>query len=317
MPIRLSLALLLALLLLAGAARAETIRVGRPQAQGFSFLPLEIGRDSGIYARHGLTLDIISFLGSAKLHQGMAAGAVDIGTGSGPEIAFVAKGSPEIAVAMSAGPPLLLAIVVPYDSPMKSADDLKGRKIGVSSVGSLTAWLGLELAHAKGWGPKGVTIVPTGGEWTSQFAAMKTGQTDAMLVATAFGFQTEEQKTGRVLVPCADYVQDFIAHAHFASNAMVKDHPDQIRRFLAAWFETIHFMRANRAEAVTIARKYTGFSQTVEEREYDVVMPMFSGDGYFDAKGLDTLRRSLVDLGMVDAEPDMATLYTERFLPER
>jgi ABC-type nitrate/sulfonate/bicarbonate transport system substrate-binding protein len=315
MPIRLSLAMLLGLAL-AVPAGAETIRVGRPQAQGFSFLPLEIGRDSGIYAQHGLTLDIISFQGSAKLHQGMAAGAVDIGTGSGPEMAFVAKGSPEITVAMSAGPPLLLAIVVPYDSPMKSADDLKGKKIGVSSVGSLTAWLGLELAHAKGWGPNGVTIVPTGGEWTSQFAAMKTGQTDAMLVATAFGFQTEEQHKGRVLVPCASYVSDFIAHAHFASNAMVKDHPDQVKRFLAGWFDTIHFMRANRDETIKIARQYTGFSQAVEEREYDVVMPMFSGDGHFDAKGLDTLRRSLVDLGMVDAEPDMAKLYTEKFLPD-
>jgi NitT/TauT family transport system substrate-binding protein len=314
MLIRLAMAILLVSAALADG-RAETIRVGRPQAQGFSFLPLEIGSDSGIYARHGLTLDIISFQGSAKLHQGMAAGAVDIGTGSGPELAFVAKGSPELAVAMSAGPPLLLAIVVPYDSPMTSADDLKGKKIGVSSVGSLTAWLGLELAHAKGWGANGVTIVPTGGEWTSQFAAMKTGQTDAMLVATAFGFQTEEQHQGRVLVPCASYVSDFIAHAHFASNAMIKDHPDAVRRFLAGWFETIAFMRADRARTVAIARNYTGFSQAVEEREYDVVMPMFSGNGHFDAKGLDTLRRSLVELGMVDAEPDMATLYTERFLP--
>ena len=34
-------------------------------------------------------------------------------------------------------------------------------------------------------------------------------------------------------------------------------------------------------------------------------------------EALGTLRRSLVELGMVDHEPDMTKLYTERFLPEK
>jgi hypothetical protein len=44
-------------------------------------------------------------------------------------------------------------------------------------------------------------------------------------------------------------------------------------------------------------------------------MPMFSADGKFEPKALATLRRSFVELGLLDSEPDMSTLYTERYLP--
>ena len=45
------------------------------------------------------------------------------------------------------------------------------------------------------------------------------------------------------------------------------------------------------------------------------MMPMMSTDGCFDKKALAVLRRSYVEIGLLDKEPDMATLYTEEYLP--
>ena len=42
---------------------------------------------------------------------------------------------------------------------------------------------------------------------------------------------------------------------------------------------------------------------------------MLSDDGRFNAKGLAVLRQSFVDMNMLPSPPDMATLYTEKFLP--
>src|ERR1700704_5335187 len=85
--------------LAAGHAGAEeTLRVGRAIANSWSFIPLDVGMAAGIFAKHGLAIESVSFTGSARLQQGMAAQSIDIGLSSGPELAMVAKGAPVIAV---------------------------------------------------------------------------------------------------------------------------------------------------------------------------------------------------------------------------
>jgi hypothetical protein len=54
----------------------------------------------------------------------------------------------------------------------------------------------------------------------------------------------------------------------------------------------------------------------VTSKIYDKLMPMFSRDGKFDQKALAVLRKSFVELGTLDKEPDMSTTYTEEFLPK-
>jgi hypothetical protein len=45
-------------------------------------------------------------------------------------------------------------------------------------------------------------------------------------------------------------------------------------------------------------------------------MPMFSRDGHFDPAALEVVRKAMVELQLLPAEPDMAPLYTEAFLPD-
>jgi NitT/TauT family transport system substrate-binding protein len=178
----------------------------------------------------------------------------------------------------------------------------------------LAALAALISGLSKGWGPKGVTPVAVGGDFQAN-VAMKTGQVDAFVEASALGLQLEEKQEGRLLLSAADYVHDFHIHVIFASDKLIKAQPEAIKSFLKGWFETIAFMRRNKEETVRIARRITGFDQPVEEREYDLVMPMFSVDGKFEQKALATLGRSFVELGLLDKEPDMSSLYIERFLP--
>jgi NitT/TauT family transport system substrate-binding protein len=45
-----------------------------------------------------------------------------------------------------------MAVMVGYDSPIKTVDDLKGKKLGVITAGSLTEWIGKRIGTHKGWG---------------------------------------------------------------------------------------------------------------------------------------------------------------------
>lgn len=295
----------------------DVLRVGKSSPQSFSFVPLDVAIQAGIFKKNNLDVRIVGFSGGTKMHQALAADGIDIGFGSGPQMILTAKGSPMMAVAEMAGAPLVFAMIVPYDSPIKSLDDLKGKKIGVSGIPSLSSFMAEELSLKKDWGPKGITPVGIGGMNYGVVAALRTHQVDAVTFDLRVGLQLEQSKEGRVLAPCSDYVTHFITHAIFAQNDMIKNKPDVLRRFLRSWFETIAYMQHNKERTVAIASKVTGAPATLESLEYDRLVPrFFSANGRFQKDDLTAVAQSLVMLKDADKLPDMSKLYTEDFLPK-
>jgi ABC-type nitrate/sulfonate/bicarbonate transport system substrate-binding protein len=300
--------------LIAPAAAEDKLRVGKAQAQPFTFAPLDIGIEKGIFKKHGLEIEATAFPGSANLQRGITADAIDIAVGSGPELAFIAKGNPELAVAAMANQPALLVLLTQMDGPVKTVADLKGKLISVSTVGSLTAWLVKELSRQQGWGPDGIKMVELGSD-TPQVAALRTNQTNGMVIDVATAYKLSDEGIGRTIVHFGNIVKDFHIHVIYASDKIMTAHPDQVRAFLAGWFETIAYMRKNKAEAVRIGAIVGKVSEEIESKVYDEVMPTFSDDGRFNPKALAVLSRSFVELGTLPQEPDMTKLYTEKFLP--
>jgi NitT/TauT family transport system substrate-binding protein len=296
-----------------GAAAAETLRVGKAVAEAFSFVPLDIGMRKGFFAKQGLDIESIAFTGDARMQQAMASDSLDIALGSGPAMAFIVKGAPIKAIAAMAGPPLLLAIVVRPDGP-KTAADLKGKKISVSTAGSLTYWLVSETSRRQGWGPKGIEIAPMGA-MPGQVAAMKRGDIDGAIMDIGNAFELEKRGEARILVRFTD-IKDFHIHVIFATDKLIAQRPDAVRGFLKGWFETIAFIRKNKAETVAIASEVTHKDPEINSRVYDELMSMFSDDGKFDPRALATLSKSYVELQLLPQEPDMTALYTEAFLPK-
>jgi NitT/TauT family transport system substrate-binding protein len=297
------------------SAQAQTkVRVGQPQAGTFQFVPLQVGADAGVFAKHGIDLEVISFGGGPRVQQAIAAESIDIGIGSGPELAFVAKGAPEIAVAAIADAPYSVVLAVPKDTPIKTAEDLKGKTISISSKGSLTDWLGQELSRQLGWGSNGINLAPLGST-AAQMAALKTRQIDGMIVEANAGYRMEEDGTGRVLVQFGDRIKVFHIYILYARRGFLETNPQAVRAFLAAWFETIGYMRAHRAETIDVARRTAQVSQGIATRDYDELMGMFNPTGRFDPKALEVLARSFVEMGSLPQAPDMRALVTEQYLP--
>lgn len=298
-------------------AFAETIlTVGKASPTSDALIPVNVGDTLGIFGKHGLRLKITDFRGGSKMAQAMAAGAIDIGDGAGTEMAFVAKGAPMIAVCESAATAPFLGIGVPWDSPIKSLADLKGKRIGVSSPGSFSDWSGHELARAQGWGRDGVTTVAVGGGTAPAQAALRTHEVDAVIGNTSLFLAFEETRNGRLIAPVSSYEGNVAAGAIYASNQLIAKNSDPIRAFVAAWMETIDYMRAHKAETVKIESALNHFSESVMSREYDLTIGMFTKDCRFDAQSLATLKRSFGEMKLIEGELDMAKLYTDAYLPK-
>ena len=300
----------------ATASAASTLTVGKAAPNADPIIPVDVGNKLGIFQKHGLELKIIDFTGGSKMATAVAAGSVDIGDGAGTEMALVAKGVPMIAICETVGPAPFLGIGVPYDSPIQKLEQLKGKKIGYSSAGSLTEWLTKELVRKQGWGPQGVTGVAIGNGASNIIAAFRANLVDADVGVSSLFFSMEEKKTGRLLVPITSYEGNLAAGTLYASNQIIKSNPDAVRAFLAGWIETVDYIRAHKAETVKIESEITGFPESVMAKDYDLTIGMFTKACRFDAESLETLKRSFAELKLLPNTPDMSKLYTEEFLPK-
>ncbi|HXR88606.1 MAG TPA: ABC transporter substrate-binding protein [Stellaceae bacterium] len=289
------------------------LRVGKAIALPFDFVPLDVGIQKGFFKKHGLDVDATSFAGSAKLQQALAADAIDIGLGSGPELAFVAKGNTDLGIAAFAGPMGLLLIARP-DAGINSPGDLKGKKIGVSTVGGLTDWAVHQASRHLGWGPDGIVVTPLGTD-EAQVAALRTKDLDGMCIDVAGAYRLEKEGAAKIVLHFSTVAPDFINHVTYATNKIIAEHPDQLRAFNAGWFETIAWMRKNKDETVQIAAPVMHQTPEITSRAYDEIMPSFSDTGKFDPKALKVLALSFVQMNQLPAEPDMSKLFTEKFLP--
>jgi ABC-type nitrate/sulfonate/bicarbonate transport system substrate-binding protein len=304
-----------AALIVAAPARAEdVVRVGNSSANAFPFVVPNVGTEKGIFAKHGIKVEMSAFAGGGRLQQALIGNSVDLGLGSGPEMASIAKGATTRAVAAFAGPPLYLVMIVRKDTPIHTVKDLKGASIGVAAAGSLTDWLAHELSRRQGWGNDGIHTRPLGATPTI-IQAMRTKQIDGMVTGNSQAYDLAERDVSRTIVNFGDVVKDFIIHVVYATNDFQAKNPDAIRRFLAGFFETIHYVRTHKAESLPILAAGMAVSQEIASKVYDETMPMFSETGKFDPKALKVLSKSYVDMELLPAEPDMSKLYTEKFLP--
>jgi ABC-type nitrate/sulfonate/bicarbonate transport system substrate-binding protein len=295
------------------ASAADKIRLAKSVSQPLAFAVVDIGLEKEIWAKHGFDVEVLIFAGDAKMQQGFIARSVDLGLGSGPAMGFFAKGVPAKAVGVVANEPLSMGLTVGFTSAVKKVEDLKGKKIGITTNGSLTHWLARELSRRMGWGSDGIQTIPLGAI-SAQLAALKRGQVDGFVMSSSQGLMLEKVNEGRLLLEFGNYIKEFHTHVIIASDEMIQNKPEQVRRFLTAWKEVIAYMFDNKAETVRMARKVTGLNEDIQSEEYDHVMPMMSRDLRFNAKALDVIGDSFPELEILPTKPDMTTLYTEKFL---
>jgi len=296
------------------AQAADQIRVGKAQGTAWTFLPVDIAIAQDFFAKQNLDVESANLGGDAKVQQALAAGSIDFGLGSGPGMAFIAKGSPAIGVAAFAGPPRNISAIVLEDSPIQKIADLKGKTIAVSSVGSLSDWLAKQMAIQEGWGQDGIRAVPLGAVETS-IAALKAHQVDAAVLSTEAGFGLEEKKQGRMLASMDRYAPHFITHVVFAQKALVATAPSLVGHFLKGFFAGIAFIQTHKAETSALAQRVLAQSARVVEQDYDFEIGMFIADGRFDPNAVAALKQSYIDMGTLKEKPADDVLFTTQFLP--
>jgi len=300
----------------ASAQELKKVRVGKAIISSFPFSGLELGVKQGIWKSVGLDAEISTFAGDGRLQQALTAGSIDFGFGSGPGMGYAAKGVPAHAVAAVANRPANMALVVAKGSRVTNMAELKGKRIGVSTAGSLTDWLARNIAVSNKWKTTDIEIVPMG-DMRSRLAAMRSGELTSAVTSVQEAYQIQDNGQGTVLMTFGEVVPHFHTHVVFARDELIQKDPELVRRFLKGWFTIAAYMRDHRAEAVKAAAATMKLSEKVIDETYSIETGMMSYDGQFDPQALEVIRSSLKDLGILDVLPATSALYNAKFVPVR
>src|SRR5262249_15980413 len=279
------------------ATAAEELRVGVSIPAAIAFVPLQVGIDRGIFAKHDLVLKRSDLGGAARAHQalapgrlahlvagraheGLAAGSLDIVVAGGPDLSLVAKGQHALAVGVITVAPRQTTLIVRNDNPMKAPAELRGKRVGISTAGGLSEWVVRQLSRQLGFGASGITAVALGRD-EAQVAALRAGQIDATVMDFASGLRLEELGVGRIFLKVSDYVPKMIAQAVYAGNDVIVKRPQAVRAFLSGWYETVAFMHADKGATIPIAARQMDVSSRVAGKVYDELIDNYSRDGRF------------------------------------
>ena len=152
--------------------------------------PWYIAKDKGFYATEGLDPEFIYVQGTLQ-PPALVNGEIDFAGSGDTGVRAAANGVPiKLVFAMTHRPDFML-VVRPE---IKSGKDLRGKKIAVSSIGSLTAVGAKAAASALSLNPDTDIFLLAMGEQTNRFAAVQAGSADGMIVDP--GLALAAQKKG-------------------------------------------------------------------------------------------------------------------------
>jgi NitT/TauT family transport system substrate-binding protein len=166
----------------------------------------------------------------------------------------------------------------------------------------------------QGWGKDGIRTAGQG-SIPANVAAIKTHQADAMTGPPEVGYLLEKEGEGHVAFSLAQFAPHFHAHVIFARNDLIQSNPDLVTRFLKGFFAGIGYMKTHKAETTALAVRELKNTPDIMNRIYDELAPWLESDGHFDPQAIDVLKKSFVDMGILDKEPATEDIITTKFVP--
>jgi NitT/TauT family transport system substrate-binding protein len=259
----------LSIFALAGAMRAasaeDTLKIAEPQKGAWDAGVAEIGQRGGIFKKHGLNLDILYTAAGPESIQAMIAGSIDISVASGISAALgtFAKGAPiRILSSEMTGAPDLYWFV-PADSPIHTIQDMNGKTVAFSAIGSSSHGSLLALIAQYH-----LTAKPTAtGNIASTITQTMTKQVDVGFGAAPFGLDLVESGKARIIATGNDVeaLKTRAVRVNLTGADTLKNRHDVLVRFMEGYKETVDWMYSS-PEALKVYGEYSGLPDNIVQR---------------------------------------------------
>lgn len=285
-----------------GSAALTKVTVGLwPSSAVAAF---ELGKQEGIFAKHGVDLEIVLGQGSAAHLPAVSSGAMDFmvaspitpltATQRGLDVKIVsgyARNNPDVADDST--------VVVSKKEDIKRPKDLAGKRVSINALGSIGEIGIKEAVELDGGDPNTIEFVQLG--LNEVAAQLDGGQIDAGMTGMPF--------TQAIVASGGHLVSDFIKEAGLGNAELVvvgggktlADKPEVTKNFVAALAEALPYANANQDKVRALLPAMLGTKPEVAEK---LVFMDWNAD--LDEAAIGRFADLMAKFKIVDAKPDVA-----------
>ena len=304
--------LLLSLVFSVHEVPAQTTNV-RIAFNGFGGVaPLYLGDDAAIFKKQGLNLELVFIPGGSLSLQALIGKSLDLLLTGGPPVLNAYLQGAKIKII--GGVVNLLPYVFVVTTGIRTSEQVKGKKIGISRFGSNTDYVVRMALNQFALAPNEVQIIQVGGS-QARLVALKSGAIQATVLSPEEALVA--QKMGFAVL--LDFIEKGIEFPHVtvvAREDYLESQAQTARAFMRAYLEAVRYYKTHRAEAV---KKIMALSKLPERQMaeviYDGSLRATPDDGKPTLKGMEVVLDTVAKENARAKNLTVQQMLDLRFLP--
>jgi NitT/TauT family transport system substrate-binding protein len=215
--------------------------------------PVWVAKEKGLFEKHGLDTSLIYISGGPRSVMALLGGSVQFVVHSAlPSLEAYLNGADTVLVGSSMNHLDHYLVVQPS---ITSPQDLRGKIIGISALGSLTDTALREALRANELSDRDVTVLAVG-DLGARMAGLQNGTIHGTLLIGAQAAAAARMGF-RLLIDFSKLPFEVATSSILSRRAYVLKNHDTALKFLKAWVEATYFFKANREASIAVMRKYT------------------------------------------------------------
>jgi NitT/TauT family transport system substrate-binding protein len=262
-----------------------------------------VALESGFYKEYGIEVVPVTFNGGSQTITSLISGDVQVTTtGGSTGINAKMKGADVVLISTTLG-------IFPYSfyvsQRIRNTDDLKGKKIGISSFGG-TAYPATRYALEKlGLNPDSDVVMMQLGEQAARFAAMAGGTIDGTLLQPPDTIKARELGF-KPMVNLAQSGIKFPMNHNSTTRRFLKDEREAVKKFLMGYIAGLARLKTDRDFTLKVFAKYLRTSnKAVLDETYDFWSGLFPPRPYVEREEVENYLKTLKDRGSAKPEDFM------------
>jgi ABC-type nitrate/sulfonate/bicarbonate transport system substrate-binding protein len=260
-------------------------------------------KQEGLFKKNGLDVELLHIPSSSRAIQAILAGEIAISFMDGSNAAQANLKGANLALIAGATNRMVFSLMAKPE--IKSVSDLRGKKIGITRIGSSTHTSALYVLSQAGLKPSDYQILPLV-EVPNIFTALAAGQIDAGIVSPPTN--SRARKAGfKELVNLAKEGPEYVSVAVGTSRTYMNANEDTVRRVVRSYAEGVYLFKSNKAAALRMMENQLRVKDIdIQEDTYNQFRQYLEYPPYVTRKAMEAI---LAELGDKDpaakaAKPD-------------
>ncbi|MFJ3646716.1 ABC transporter substrate-binding protein [Streptomyces murinus] len=308
-----------------GGGKGESVKIMVGGLDKVIYMPAMLTQRLGYFQDEGLNVQLMSEPAGVQAETALVAGQVQGAVGFYDHtLDLQVKGKPvESVVQFSRAPGEVEVVSAKAAGDVTSPKDFKGRKLGVTGLGSSTDFLTKYLAVKNGVDVSEFTPVAVGAGPTF-IAALQQGSIDGGMTTDPTVATILDKKAGKILLDMRtpEGSQQALGGPYPSSSLYmqtdwVKGHKATVQKLVNAFVKTLKWMSTHSADeiAAKMPADYSQGDKALYTQSVKSTLPMFTDDGVMPENGPETVEKVLkaFNPNIKNANVDLSKTYTTEF----